>query len=128
MGITIPRRHASAVAGTFGPLAVRLALMLPNPLPPGISFIAALKAMQLLFSRHHRRWIARSPAVLLDVPVVLFHSDELRPGAPDDLGWRRRTRALTIVRVPGNHSTMLEAGRGEAIVEACIRSTMASPA
>ena len=91
------------------------ALALRLPLPAGIAFIAALKAYSVLFDEHHRRWSADLRPEQLGIPIVLFRSEESRPGAPRDLGWASRTRELTIVPVPGNHSTMLADERALAI-------------
>ncbi|MBV8394248.1 MAG: AMP-binding protein [Alphaproteobacteria bacterium] len=98
-----------------GRTALRLVLALRLSLPSAIGFIAAHKAYDVLFNDHHHRWSLGLDTTPLDVPIVLFRSEERRPGAPEDLGWRRRTHDLSIVPVPGDHSTMLEAAAGEAI-------------
>ena len=104
---------------------VRLALTLPTPLPANLAFVASLYVFQVLFDVHHRRWSAALTPAPLDVPVVLFHSEERRPGAAADLGWQPRTTELTIVPVPGNHSTMFAAERSEAIATKCVQFTLA---
>lgn len=98
-----------------GQTLLRALLALRLPLPAPIAFVATLKAANVLFNEKHRHWFGKPAAPALDVPVLLFRSQEPRPGAPDDLGWRRRTTALAIVPVPGDHSTMLEGDRSIAI-------------
>jgi acyl-coenzyme A synthetase/AMP-(fatty) acid ligase/thioesterase domain-containing protein len=93
--------------GSYGRFLVRCALALPIALPRDIAFIVSFKTFQLLFDVLHLRWSADLKAAPLDVPFVLFRSDENRPGALDDLGWRPRTTNLTIEPVPGDHSTVL---------------------
>jgi amino acid adenylation domain-containing protein len=100
---------------SFGRALIRRALTLPSPLPAGLTFVAYLECQFILFDEHHKQWLASLRLAALDVPVVLFRSDEPRPGAPEDLGWRPRATELTIVPVPGNHSTMLAASNGEEI-------------
>ncbi|MFI5002558.1 MAG: AMP-binding protein, partial [Reyranellales bacterium] len=76
---------------TRGRAILRLALALRLSLPAGIAFIVSLKAYDVLFDELHRRWSAGPQPQQLDVPVVLFRSEEHRPGAPRDLGWASRT-------------------------------------
>ena len=103
---------------------LRRALKARVPLPASLAFVASLHIFQVLFHLQHRRWFMDFPATSLDVPVVLFRSDEPRPGAATDLGWQRRTTELTIVPVSGNHSTMLAAERCEAIAATCVQFTL----
>ncbi len=109
----VPGRSLLTPAGR---ILLRLALALPVRLPSRIAFIAGHKVYAILFDDHHRKWSALE-APPLDVPAVLFHSQERRPGAPADLGWRDRTPNLTITPVPGDHSTMLEGDRGAALAQ-----------
>ncbi len=99
----------------IGRVLLRAALALHLPLPQGLRFVASLRAMQVLFTVQHQRWLSGLSPHRLDVPVILFLSEEHRPGAPRDLGWTNRTRELSIVPVPGDHSTMLAEERGLAI-------------
>ncbi|HZP97916.1 MAG TPA: AMP-binding protein [Reyranella sp.] len=98
-----------------GRLLVRLAMTIPIRMPTTIAFVISLKVFVVLFDELHRRWSANLKTAALDVPVVLFRSEEPRPQAPDDLGWRCRTAQLSIVPVPGDHSTMLEGDKGIAL-------------
>ena len=114
----VPSRYLPTARGRA---LLRFVLALRLPLPAGMAFIAAHKAYDVLFNDHHHRWSTGLDMAPLDVPIILFRSDERRPGAPEDLGWRRRTRDLSVIPVPGNHSTMLEGAAGEAIAEAFAR-------
>ena len=53
-----------------------------------------------------RHWLRRQ-VWAEPVPVTLFRSQELRPGAPADLGWGAMARAVAIVPVAGRHESML---------------------
>jgi thioesterase domain-containing protein len=55
-------------------------------------------------------WLSRSPSITpqLDVPTVLFRSDDDLADYSDDLGWRKLCPNLTITPVLGNHHTMFE--------------------
>jgi thioesterase domain-containing protein len=104
-----------------GRALLRLVLALRLPVPAGIAFIASLKAYMVVFDEQHRRWSSAPGLAPLDVPIILFRSQERRPGAPEDLGWRKRTTGLTIVPVPGDHSTMLGGNNGVALAEKFMR-------
>jgi amino acid adenylation domain-containing protein len=105
---------------------LRAVLAVPAPLPSTFAFLASLHLFQVVFDALHRDWSRSAMPGPLDVPVVLFRSEEVRPGAPDDLGWRGRTIDLAIVPVPGNHSTMLAADDGQRIAEQVARRAGAS--
>jgi thioesterase domain-containing protein len=45
---------------------------------------------------------------VIDVPVFLFRAELRGSEAADDLGWGAHCVDLQIIRVPGNHSSMLE--------------------
>lgn len=94
---------------------LRLSLALRLPAPESVVFVASLRAFQVLFNEQHLRWLSSLRPVPLDVRSVLFRSDEYRPGAPEDLGWRARTTTVEVVPVPGDHSTMLAGDRGREI-------------
>lgn len=102
-------------------LSLMLALRLRLPLPAEIAIVASLRAYDILFDECHRRWLMALEPAPLDIPTVLFRSQEQRPGAPEDLGWRRRTRELSIIPVNGDHFTMLEGTGGVAIARECAR-------
>lgn len=92
---------------------VRLVLSVPFPLPANVRFLASLQTQMGLLHQLHLTWMARLRPSPLGVPVVLFRSDEPRPGAPPDIGWRSRTIDLTILPVPGDHSSMFSSERGK---------------
>lgn len=96
---------------------VGLALSLRSCLPATLSFIVFLRITEALFYDCHRRWFSCLEPVPLDVPTLLFRSQEERPGAPDDLGWRGRSLQLTVRHVPGEHLTMFEGSRGGRIAD-----------
>jgi acyl-coenzyme A synthetase/AMP-(fatty) acid ligase/thioesterase domain-containing protein len=100
-----------------GRALLRCVLAFRLPIPASIAFITSLKAYMVVFDEHHRRWSGEADFAPLTVPMVLFRSQERRPGTPDDLGWRNRTTDLTIVPVPGDHSTMLGASNGTALAQ-----------
>jgi thioesterase domain-containing protein len=109
----------------FGRALLHLALRLPLPLPQSVAFVAALRAFQIRFDVLHLGWVAGPPPEPFDVPVVLYRSEEPRPGAPNDLGWARRTSNLTVVPVSGNHTTMLADERGLALAVAFTKLALA---
>ena len=111
----VPDRLLRSAAGR---VLVRLALAMPMRLPAGVAFVVSFRVFAVLFDELHRRWLVGPATPPLDVPVVLFRSQQERPGASSDLGWRCRTTDLTIVSVPGEHATMLEGSRGLALAEA----------
>jgi acyl-coenzyme A synthetase/AMP-(fatty) acid ligase/thioesterase domain-containing protein/acyl carrier protein len=100
-----------------GQVLLRFVLAFQLPVPASIAFITSLKAYMVVFDEHHHRWSIETSFSPLDVPIVLFRSQERRQGAPDDLGWRKRTTDLTIVPVAGDHSTMLGGNDGIALAE-----------
>jgi len=69
-----------------------------------------LRSMLVQFQRES--WIRRGPPTSLNVPVVLFRSEE----GGVDLGWQARTDKLTIIPVPGNHVSMLDPDNSEVLV------------
>ncbi len=66
----------------------------------------------MLVEFHRGSWIRHVPAIRLDIPVVLFRSED----GGDDLGWRARTDRLTIIPVAGDHVSMLDRGKSEVLV------------
>jgi thioesterase domain-containing protein len=55
-------------------------------------------------------WLLQSASIarLIDVPTVLFRSDDNDADYPEDLGWRKRCSNLIVMPVPGTHRTMFE--------------------
>jgi thioesterase domain-containing protein len=102
---------------TLGRTLLHFVLAFRLPVPAGIAFITSLKAYMVVFDEYHRHWSVEAGRAPLDRPIVLFRSQERRPGAPEDLGWRKRTTDLRIVPTPGDHSTMLEGNNGAALAE-----------
>lgn len=86
---------------------VNLLLRARTLMPARWVFMIDRHLTEVLFHDLHERWVRSTPHPLLGVPAVLFRSDEQRPGAPSDLGWRARLLQLAIVPVTGDHSTML---------------------
>ncbi|MBL6614709.1 MAG: AMP-binding protein [Reyranella sp.] len=101
----------------LGRSLVSLALSLRPCLPATMSFIVFLRITEAVFDDCLRRWSSRLEPVPLDVPTLLFRSQDERPGAPDDLGWRRRSLQLTVRHVSGDHATLFEGSRGERIAD-----------
>lgn len=56
-----------------------------------------------------RRW----KLVYLDLPMTLFLSDQGLADSPPDYGWGALCKRLTIVRIGGTHTSMLESPRRE---------------
>jgi len=96
---------------------VRLALFLRPRLPGALGFVFFLRVSEALFDDCLRRWLGRLEPAPLDVPTLLFRSQDERPGAPEGLGWHRRSLQLRVRPVPGKHTTMLEGGRGQHIAD-----------
>lgn len=86
---------------------VNLLLRARTLMPARWVFMIDRHLTEVLFHDLHERWVRSAPHPLLAVPAVLFRSDEQRPGAPGDLGWRARLPQLAIVAITGDHSTML---------------------
>jgi thioesterase domain-containing protein len=76
----------------------------------------------MLVQFHRESWTRHVPPTCLDVPVVLFRSEE----GGVDLGWRARTEKLTIVPVRGNHVSMLDPGNSEVLVAEFKRAVRAA--
>ncbi|MBX9944864.1 MAG: AMP-binding protein [Reyranella sp.] len=108
---------AGFFASPAGRALVRAVVGLNPPLPRSVIFVARLHATMRLFAHHHACWLGAGGHPRLDVPTVLLRSQENRPGAPEDLGWHGRTSRLSIVAVPGDHSTMLTGQAGEELSE-----------
>lgn len=104
-------------ARPIGRRLVRAAAISRLPLPRGLAFVARLQSTVRLFSDLRARWFDAGGRARADLPVVLFRSQAPRPGTPEDLGWGARTGRLTIVAVPGDHSTMLTGEAGAALCE-----------
>jgi len=79
-----------------------------------------LRSMLVQFQRES--WLRDAPPTSLNVPVVLFRSEE----GGVDLGWRARTGKLTVVPVPGNHVSMLDPENSEILVAAFNRAVHAA--
>jgi len=102
---------------SLGRPLVRLALFLRPRLPGALGFVFFLRVSEALFDDCFRRWFRRLEAAPLDVPTLLFRSQDERPGAPEGLGWHQRSLQLRVKPVAGKHTTMLEGGRGEHIAD-----------
>ena len=100
---------------SLGRPLVRLALFLRARLPAAIGFIFFLRTSEALFDDCHRRWFSRLAPAPLDVPTLLFRSQDERPGAPEGLGWHQRSLQLRVKPVAGKHTTIFEGGKGERI-------------
>ncbi|WP_437479514.1 NUDIX hydrolase [Sorangium sp. So ce1014] len=119
MGITIPRRHASAVAGTFGPLAVHrhevVAAGAPYPvftleLADWISVAAITDAGEFVLVRQHRHGLdavtietaggivdpGEEPAAA--APRELLEETGYAAGSLEALGWVHPNPALQANR------------------------------
>lgn len=53
-------------------------------------------------------WAPRPDFAPLPIPTLLFATDDHEPGTPDDLGWGKRCAMLQVVRLGGDHETMLD--------------------
>ena len=71
-------------------------------------------------------WRAPMNSALLPIPTLLFGTDDHEPGTPGDLGWGTRCAMPQVVRVGGNHWTMLNRPHRDPICEhlvAALRET-----
>jgi thioesterase domain-containing protein len=60
-----------------------------------------------------RRW--RAPTKRLRAPLLLIRSEEIRPGASEDLGWSEIAEQVRVVHVEGTHVTMLSVAHRNAV-------------
>ena len=87
----------------------RLSRMRDRELPFGFGPYLYLKLkMQLMWRMFPPWWrkVAR-PTSELAAPTFLFRSEEHEPWEPDNLGWGRYCRNVTVIPVAGLHDTML---------------------
>jgi acyl-CoA synthetase (AMP-forming)/AMP-acid ligase II/thioesterase domain-containing protein/acyl carrier protein len=76
---------------------------------PNIALRLENELSQLQFTRLSRHWRAQdSSPPPLDVPVVIFRSQERGAHPAHDLGWAALSRSVTIVPVSGTHLTMFD--------------------
>lgn len=64
-----------------------------------------------------------TPTRQLDIPVVFFRSMQ----NAGDMGWRLRTKDLTIVPVEGNHIDMLSRENAVTLSKEFVRAACATP-
>lgn len=105
-------------ARASGRAAARGLFALDLPLPGSWKVVISMIAMLRLFERLHADWSRDLKPRPIDVPVLLFRSDEIRPpDVPTDLGWSRRAAAVRIVPVGGNHAELFKAPDRDALVK-----------
>jgi len=112
----------SRVTGPLGLQALRLLLSFGMRANSHLMFRLSWHLRSMLVQFHRESWIRDASPASLNVPVVLFRSEE----GGVDLGWRARTDELTIVPVPGNHVSMLEPENSEVLVAAFYRAVLAA--
>lgn len=108
-------------ASPLGRALLRFSLAVRPPMPASLAFVASLHSVMELFHDLHIQWFKTMQAWPMSVPILLFRSQERRPGAPEDMGWRGRTANLSIIPVPGDHSTMLSSEFGELFCDEVVR-------
>lgn len=102
----------SLVTGPAGLRALRFFLSFGLSANSHFMFRLSWHLRSMLVQFHRESWTRHAPPTCLDVPVVLFRSEE----GGVDLGWRARTEKLTIVPVRGNHVSMLDPENSEVLV------------
>jgi amino acid adenylation domain-containing protein len=81
--------------------------------PTKISFWFKRQLTKELRYQALRQW---TPSTL-DVPTVLFLSDDHWPGEPADHGWEKVCRQLTKVYIGGTHATVIQPPQRDALCE-----------
>ena len=102
----------SLVTRPAGLYALRFLLSFGSRADSPFMFRLSWHLRSMLVQFHREAWTRHAPPTRLDVPVVLFRSEE----GGVDLGWRARTEKLTIVPVRGNHVSMLDPDHSEVLV------------
>ncbi|MEJ0019553.1 MAG: alpha/beta fold hydrolase [Acetobacteraceae bacterium] len=98
-------------------------------LPAGFWMFVNKYLREILQARTVRSWQAdrRQTVPLLDVPAVLFRSQEHEPREPDDLGWGALCPGLRIVHVAGGHEGMMRPPHLDDFCDVFIRESAAAP-
>lgn len=102
----------SVVTGPVGRHALRFLLMFRFRANGPFLFRLRWYLRATLVQFHRQSWIRLAAPIRLDVPVVLFRSEE----GGVDLGWDARTGNLSIVPVAGDHVSMLDGGNSAVLV------------
>jgi amino acid adenylation domain-containing protein len=69
-------------------------------------------------------WAPRPDLAALPIPTLLFATDDHEPGTPDDLGWGKRCAMLQVVRLGGDHETMLDRPHRDPLCEHLIAALL----
>jgi len=72
------------------------------------------------------QWRVPPNSAPLPIPTLLFGTDDHEPGTPGDLGWGTRCAMPQVVRVSGNHGSMLDRPHRDPLCEhlvAALRET-----
>ncbi len=93
----------AVVAKPSGRWALRLLPMLKVQAAGNLAFHLGGHLREQILEAHRMRWMKDTPASQLDVPVIFFRSTQNTA----DMGWRMRTKNLTIIPVGGDHISML---------------------
>jgi amino acid adenylation domain-containing protein len=94
-------------ASVRGRAAVQALIVLNPPLPTVWKVVFTMVATLRLFERLHADWCRDLRPRRIDIPVLLFRSEEVRPASiPDDLGWSLRAPRVSIFPVRGNHGEL----------------------
>lgn len=97
------------------------------------SFAFAMHGWLQIFLRFElvQRFAETPAAEKLPCHMVLFRSDGHPPGTPDDLGWGERVETVQVVRLGGDHHSMLDARHrrelSTKLAEAVAAATAAGP-
>lgn len=110
------------VTGPVGLHVLRLFLSFGFRANSHLVFRLSWHLRSMLVQFHRESWIRHAPLTCLNVPVVLFRSEE----GGVDLGWHARTENLSIVPVRGNHVSMLDPENSEVLVEEFNRAVRAA--
>jgi acyl-coenzyme A synthetase/AMP-(fatty) acid ligase/thioesterase domain-containing protein len=102
----------SLITGPMGLGVLRFVLSFGLSANSQFLFRVSWHLRSMLVQFHRESWVRHAPPDCLDVPVVLFRSEE----GGVDLGWQARTGKLSIVPVPGNHISMLDPEHSQVLV------------
>lgn len=113
----------AALGHPFARWVLRMATGLGLRATGNVAFHVGRHLREQLLEAHRARGMSGSPARKLDVPVVLFRSQQYS----GDMGWHQRTCDLTIVQVEGDHIGMLNRANVTMLGKAFVRAALAVP-